>query len=197
MSRPRLLDLFCKAGGAGAGYALAGFEVVGVDIEPQPHYPFTFIQADALTFPLDGYEVAHASVPCQAYSCTRSLWKKDYPNLIPTMRERFASFRGIWMIENVVGAPLPGALQLCGSMFGLRVKRHRLFESNLLLFAPGVCRHRGTVRDGSYVTVAGHDFHAEEGRQAMGIDWMTRDELAQAIPPAYTEWLGKQVKAVL
>lgn len=100
--RPRLLDLFCKAGGAGMGYHLAGFEVVGVDIEPQPHYPFPFIQADALTFPLQGYDSYHASPVCKGYSITRHLQGKDHPLQIAAMRQRLQSTGKPWVIENVV-----------------------------------------------------------------------------------------------
>jgi len=131
----RLLDLFCGAGGAAVGYARAGFEVVGVDCVAQPRYPFRFYQADALTFPLDGFDVIHASPPCQVYSVTSALWQRKHPDLLPFVRSRLWASGNLFVIENVMGAPLPGAIVLCGTMFGLRVFRHRLFESNLLLFA--------------------------------------------------------------
>ena len=201
----RLLDLFCGAGGAAMGYARAGFDVVGVDIEPQPHYPFEFIQVDALTFPLEGFDVIHASPVCKGYSVSNYIHQASWPLLIPIVRERLQASGKPWIIENVEGAKqhLPGSIVLCGSMFGLGVKRHRLFESNVLLFAPGACRsHRGLI------TVFGHDasrvvagqrisYGIEAARRSMAIDWMNRDELAQAIPPAYTEYLGQQLLNIL
>ncbi len=196
MSKPVLLDLFCGAGGCAVGYARAGFEVVGVDLVAQPRYPYRFIQADALTFPLSGFDVIHASPPCQLYSVTWPLWHRDYPDVLPLVRERLWASGKPFLLENVVGAPLPGAILLCGSMFGLDVLRHRLFESNVLLFAPGNCQHRGTVKEGQYVSVfgkGGNGYTKERGSQAMGIDWMTVRELSQAIPLVYTEWLGRQV----
>ena len=196
----RLLDLFCGAGGCSAGYAAAGFEVTGVDILPQPRYPYRFIQADALDFPFDGFDVIHASPPCQLYSVTAALWQREYPALLPCIRERLWASGKPFVIENVVGAPLPGSIVLCGTMFGLGVLRHRLFESNVLLFAPGPCQHQGTVKEGHYVTVfgkGGNGYTRERGSQAMGIAWMTVRELSQAIPPKYTEWIGWQVMSVL
>lgn len=200
MSKPRLLDLFCGAGGAGYGYALAGFEVVGVDIKPQPHYPFSFLQADAMSFPLHGFDVIHASPPCQAYSrCQRFLKKPDaYPDLLPAMRHRLLAAGVPWILENVVGAPMPSSVVLCGSMFGLQVIRHRLFESSHILFAPGACAHQGRTQEygGPYVCVAGNMFRLEDARRAMGIAWMGCKEISQAIPPVYTQWLGRQLKEV-
>ena len=209
MNKPRLLDLFCGAGGCAVGYARAGFEVVGVDLAPQPHYPFEFHQADALTFSLDGFDAIHASPPCQHYTALRTLHRdRTYPDLVAPIRERLAASGLPYIIENVPGAPLPNAVMLCGSMFGLRVKRHRLFESNELLFSAGPC---GSHKD--YVTVVGHDVRPlcpgrgksppqgslpiSVGRAAMDIEWMNRNELAQAIPPAYTEWLGRQLLAIV
>ncbi len=165
----------------------------------QPRYPYRFIQADALTFPLSGFDVIHASPPCQLYSVTWPLWQRDYPDVLPLVREQLWASDKPFLLENVVGAPLPGAIMLCGSMFGLDVLRHRLFESNVLLFAPGTCQHRGTVKEGQYVSVfgkGGNGYTKERGSQAMGIDWMTVRELSQAIPPVYTEWLGRQVMQV-
>ena len=200
VSKPRLLDLCCGAGGAAVGYARAGFEVVGVDSVFQPRYPFAFHLADALTFPLDGFDAIHASPPCQAYSaCQRFLKRPDhYPAFLPEIRERLRRWGGPWIVENVVGAPMPGAVLLCGTMFGLQVLRHRLFESSHLLFVPAPCWHRGHTQEygGSYVCVAGNMFRVDEASQAMGIGWMTKKELSQAIPPAYTEWLGRQLRGV-
>lgn len=206
----RLLDLFCGAGGAAMGYHRAGFaEIVGVDIRPQPRYPFTFIQADALRPPvrLEDFDAIHASPPCQAYSKTRAiLIGKGLPN---RGRDLVASTRALlagrpYVLENVPGAPLRNAVVLCGTMFGLRVLRHRIFESSMVLIAPrcaghdgGTKSHRGYSRGARYVTVGGHNYNPTEGRAAMGIDWMTRDELNEAIPPAFTEFIGRQLIAAL
>jgi len=204
MSKPRLLDLFCGAGGAGMGYHHAGFEVVGVDINPQPHYPFEFHQADALTYPLDGFDAVHASPPCQYNSWSARRWRntgRRYPDLVvPTLTLLQAA--GLpFICENVVGAPMLNRIILCGTMFGLGVIRHRLFVSSALLFSAGDCRHRGSVKSGAYVTVAGHGGDGSARFDlwcaAMGIDWMDKRELTQAIPPAYTEFLGRQLLAVL
>ncbi len=202
MRKPRLLDLFCGAGGVAMGYARAGFEVVGVDIMRQPHYPFAFCQADAMTFPLDGFDVVHASPPCQAYSICQNFLQRPgaYPDLLPAVRQRLLAWGGLWMIENVPGAPIQQGVMLCGSMFGLGVLRHRYFESSTVVFAPVHCQHKGQVKDGSYISVfgkGGRGFTKERGSQAMGIDWMTINELRQAIPPAYTEWLGRQLLVVV
>lgn len=218
MSRPRLLDLFCGAGGASVGYHRAGFDVVGVDINPQPRYPFEFHRADAMTFPLDGFDVIHASPPCQGYSVTRTIPGRDfssYPLLIDPVRDRLRTEvpDAVWVIENAETAPLVNPLLLCGSMFGLRVRRHRLFESNRPIYwPPATCNHSLRVKaagqgkrlayytresDSGLVTVAGHLFSLGAGRSAMGIDWMTRDELAESIPPAYTAYIGGRLLAVL
>lgn len=206
----KLLDLFCKAGGAGAGYHRAGFEVTGVDIEAQPRYPFEFVRADALDLSIEWmrqFDAIHASPPCQGYSATASLpWLADktYPLLIEDVRNMLDEVARPYVIENVERAPLRG-VTLCGAMFGLRVYRHRRFESNALLLQPPHEKHRHVINGGSrslnrrgrsssgYITVAGHQFRRDEASAAMGIDWMTRDELAQAIPPAYTEFIGRQL----
>ena len=202
----RILDLFCGAGGAGMGYHQAGFEVVGVDIEPQPHYPFEFHQADALTFPRDGFDAIHASPPCQGYShmsnCRPGL-ADTYVRLVGEMRERLMASGLPWVLENVSGAPMPGAIVLCGHSLGLPLYRHRWFESSHLLFAPPHLPHvvrasrAGHYEPGTYMSVSGHCHPIALARAAMGIDWMTRDELAESIPPAYTEWLGHQLLAML
>ncbi len=212
---PRLLDLFCGAGGAAMGYHRAGFEVVGVDLKPQPHYPFEFHCADAMTFPLDGFDAVHASPPCQAYTMANNIHgRTDHPDLLPGIRARLQAWGGLWVIENVPGAPMQNWVQLCGLTFGLGVKRHRWFESNCLLMVPECVGH-----DGDWVSVFGRTvlerghvigkakgggnrikrrhLGTDRGREAMGIDWMTRDELSEAIPPAYTEFLGEQLMAAL
>lgn len=203
---PRLLDLFCCAGGAAMGYHRAGFEVVGVDIRPQKHYPFEFHQADAMTYPLDGFDVIHASPPCQGYSVTQSInGGSDAPRLVEKVREMLAETGKFYVIENVPGAPLINYVLLCGSMFdGLRVYRHRLFEcSPQIIFPPATCSHKysmpaskgeyHTLDAQDFITCVGHNFRGSDGRKAMGINWMNRDELSQAIPPAYTEFIGRQL----
>lgn len=206
MSRPRLLDLFCGAGGAAMGYHRAGFEVVGVDLAPQPHYPFEFHQADALTFDVGGFDAVHASPPCQAYSrmsSCRPEVRASYPDLVGAVRRRLTSGGAPWVIENVPGSPLVGPVLLCGQMFGLALYRHRLFESSLRLTVPAHPEHlvrasrAGHWEPGTVMSVAGHCHPIAVARAAMGIDWMTRDELVEAIPPAYTEHIGHQLMAHL
>lgn len=207
-NKPRLLDLFCGAGGAAVGYHRAGFEVVGVDINPQKNYPFEFHQADALTYSLEGFDVIHASPPCQAYCALRHLMpEKTYPDLIKVTRARIFKSAAVYVIENVPRSPLVNPVQLCGSSFGLKVRRHRFFECNIPLHALP-CNHK---KQGRPIDVSGtggrrinrrpNDHggntnkprNVKEAREAMGIDWMTRKELSQAIPPAYTEYIGKQI----
>jgi DNA (cytosine-5)-methyltransferase 1 len=220
----RLLDLCCKAGGAGMGYHRAGFEVVGVDIEPQPDYPFPFCQADALIILRDGYietttgrqyglsefDVIHASPPCQGYSTLKTFVTRHYEKLVTPFREALLATGKPYIMENVVGAPLDNPLMLCGSMFGLKVIRHRLFECRPPIWfppAPCQCKHLYTHSSRGYssfkngataITVAGYNYPLKDGLVAMGIDWMkSRDELSEAIPPAYTEFIGKQMIALL
>jgi len=207
----KLLDLFCGAGGAGMGYHLAGFDVVGVDINPQPNYPFEFHQADALEYlELHGHEfdVIHASPPCQKFSIiTRATGNEHkHPDLIEPTRELLEMAGKPYVIENVMRAPLVNALKLCGTMFGLKVIRHRLFECNPPIYFSPTCQCKdkhtqiggkhgflgGTYQDKmeGYITVVGATFKREVGAWAMGIDWMSRKELSQAIPPAYTKYIG-------
>ena len=171
------------------GYHRAGFDVVGVDIAPQPHYPFEFHRADAMTFPLDGFDVIHASPPCPHYAnVTRWTGNPDnHPALIEPMRQRLQSAGVAWVIENVRTRALRSPIVLCGSMFGLPVRRHRYFESNMALpwFMPG-CQHRNTD------LAFGHK-HERAFADAMGCDWMTKMEGRQAVPPAYTEWVGARL----
>jgi DNA (cytosine-5)-methyltransferase 1 len=208
VNRPLLLDTFCGAGGCTKGYQRAGFYVVGVDIEPQPHYcGDEFYQADALEFIAEHgheYDVIHASPPCQAYSVTRSLHDNEYPDLVEPTRAVLQATGKPYVIENVPGAPLRNYVMLCGTMFGLLVIRHRLFEcSPAILMAPRTCHHWGHVSNkgtfctfengADFLTVTGGNFLKAEASQAMAIDWMTKADLAQAIPPAYTEWIGRQL----
>jgi DNA (cytosine-5)-methyltransferase 1 len=127
MTRPRIADLFCKAGGAGMGYYRAGFDVVGVDIEPQPRYPFEFVQADALTFDLDGFDAYHASPPCQGFSAMKRATKVEHADLLTPTRARLLATGRPFVLENVEGAPLHEPWKLCGTQFGLKTRRHRLF----------------------------------------------------------------------
>ena len=210
--RPRLLDLFCGAGGAAVGYHRAGFEVVGVDIKPQPHYPFVFHQMDALDVTgvmltyWWGAEAVHASPPCQwgtAYK-RRPNHVKDHPNLVAVTRKLLQATGLPYVIEQPEGSrtAMEDPIRLCGSMFGLDVQRHRLFESNVDLLAKD-CDHsvwtprfppatnRTNLR--KTVEVGVWRIPLDVQQQAMGIDWMTREELSQAIPPAFTEFIGKQL----
>ncbi len=199
----RLLDLFCGAGGAAMGYHRAGFdEIVGVDIEPQPNYPFEFVQADAMEYPLEGFDVIHASPPCQGYSMLNNFIRGEYPELIEAIRERAAGLPLV--IENVVGAPLRDPLLLCGQMFGLRLFRHRLFELPIFALQMGHShrgwraprRGKGNVRpsEGEVWAPTGHFADKHGAAKAMGVCWMTkRGEIAQAIPPVYTEYIGRLI----
>jgi DNA (cytosine-5)-methyltransferase 1 len=218
VSRPRILDLFCGAGGAAMGYHRAGFDVVGVDIAYQPNYPFGFIQVDALDVRHDGdcfsefgpFDAIHASPPCQAYSTITPADARDnHPDLVVPVRELLQATGLPYVIENVVGAPLQTGFVLCGSMFGLKVRRHRLFESNRLIMPP-VCDHAsqgepvGVYGDGGGTSVTrpngtsrGVKAKPSEFADLMGMPWATPKEIVQAIPPAYTEFIGTQLMANL
>ena len=206
----KLLDLYCKAGGASKGYQLAGFEVVGVDIKKQKRYPYEFIQADCLELMKDidflkSFDVITASPPCQTHSITQHLRNAqgkstDKIDLIPQTREALIASGKPYVIENVPGSPLINPIQMCGSSFGLKVRRHRLFESNLQLKG-SVCNHKeqgkpvgiyGSMRD--EIPNGGHTAKSiEQAREAMGIDWMIWGELVEAIPPIYTKEIGTQI----
>ncbi len=213
----RLLDLFCCAGGAAKGYQQAGFEVVGVDIDQQPNYPYKFIQADALTLSpefLATFDAIHASPPCQSYSdlAKRNGNADAWPRLIDPVRDMLIKTGLPFVIENVEGAPLRNPIVLCGTMFlGLRVLRHRLFETNFKVTAPPHGKHPkvhtfdkrkshyGKTDDMiDFVQVTGGgNCSIAAARDAMGIDWMTKGELNEAIPPAYTKHIGEQLKAYI
>jgi DNA (cytosine-5)-methyltransferase 1 len=203
----RALDLFCCAGGASEGLQRSGFEVVGVDIKPQPRYPFEFHQADALNFPIDGFDFIWASPPCQRFSdlAKRNGNADNWPDLIDPIRRRLKVSGVPWVIENVDGAPLRDPVVLCGTMFPtLRVLRHRLFEANFPIAQPAHGRHplvytmdRRKAHYGrldqnvAFVQVTGGgNCSKANAASAMGIDWMTKEELNEAIPPAYAEYIG-------
>jgi len=226
----RLLDLYCCAGGAARGYWLAGYTIVGVDIDPQPNYPYQFIQADALEFATDhghAFDVIHASPPCQRYSQAsycQPIAKYNHPDLVEHTRNVLTKLERPYVIENVPQAPLINPILLCGVMFDLNVFRHRLFESNVELHAPPHIPHgqhrytNGTYTsllyramfqqkrmvtkagvEGDYIIVAGNSYNKNKGAMAMGLDpeQMTKKELTESIPPAYTYYLGKQLLKVL
>ena len=211
----KLLDLFCGAGGCSVGYARAGFEVVGVDVEPQPSYPHRFKHGNAMEaldlFAIGAFDAIHASPPCQAYSTITGEGRDEHPDLVANTRamlqEIEAEFGTPWIIENVVGAPLENPIMLCGSSFGLPLRRHRLFECSFDVMAPP-CAHgqqekrfdiyeHGKWRKSAAPAIygSGGGKAGEHWGEAMGIDWMTRDEMAQAIPPAYTEHIGSYLRA--
>lgn len=209
MKHPRLLDLYCGGGGAGKGYSMAGFDVTGVDVAPQPRYLYPFVQADALEY-LDAhgreFDAIHASPPCQPFTTLRFIHGREYKDFIPATRSLLDSIGKPYVIENVVGAPLNVSIFLCGTMFGLRLFRHRNFESNVMLFQPQHISHRrqglrstGNTGIGArygpdtILTVTGHFSGVAEAQKVMEIDWLGQAGLAQAIPPAYTEYIGRQL----
>lgn len=216
--RPRLLDLFCGAGGCSVGYERAGFDVVGIDLEPHSDYPYRLMVANVmelLAIPefLVAFDVVHASPPCPRYSSATPTENRDkHPDLVEPVRNALVQWGGAYIIENVPGAPLLNPVLMCGASLGLaadcrdghrrQLKRHRLFESNLPLMSPG-CGCDGRQKIGVYgdggggartqnAQGGGYKGHPEESRQAMGIDWMrNRKDLSDAIPPAYTQYLGE------
>ncbi len=206
--RYRLLDLFSGAGGSAVGYDRAGFEVVGVDHLPQKHFPFEFQLADALEYLAahgTEFDAIHASPPCQRYSIATYVRgnRERHPDLVGPVREVLHKMGKPWVIENVYGAPLQFPIMLCGTMFDLQVFRHRYFELSFGMMAPVHRKHKGTCMShrwhgshyddlsGGYVTVCGGgNCRLATARKAMGIDWMTKYELNQAIPPAYCEFIG-------
>jgi DNA (cytosine-5)-methyltransferase 1 len=213
--RPLALDLFCKAGGASMGLHRAGFDVIGVDIEPQPRYPFTFVQADALRPPFDLTRFAFiwSSPPCQAYtvSRTRAKVRKEHPDLVAPVREMLTAAGVPFVIENVPGAPLQTGIMLCGSMFGLgaigddgvwrQLARHRYFETSWPMLSPpcncdsrekiGVYGNGGGWSNRYDPNRRGYKGNVREARDALGMPWATIAELSQAIPPAYSEFIGR------
>jgi len=219
----KLLDLFCGAGGASKGYAQAGFEVTGIDVKHGKNYPFNYIRGDVRDYLdidyLRQFDAIAASPPCQTFSATKHLrdaqgGTSKAINMIPEVREALINSGKLYVIENVPQAPLFNAVQLCGSGFQLKVRRHRLFESNVSLLG-NKCLHKeqgkpigvyGAKNDtaqgvdrvtGKYVIGGSTAKTLEEGQEAMGIDWMNWSELREAIPPAYTEFIGRQIIQIL
>jgi DNA (cytosine-5)-methyltransferase 1 len=206
--RPLLIEGFCDQGGSAEGYYRAGFDIVGVDIRPQPRFPFPFIQGDAIevmgNLLARGRSPVRAlagSPPCQAWSETQRLMGNDHPDYIPQTRELFKASGLPYIIENVVGAPLENPVLLCGAMFPeLNVYRHRLFECSWKPYLPVHPEHvqpqtkmGRKLQPGERMHVVGNFSGVEDAKKAMGIDWMTRDGLREAIPPAFTQYLGKQL----
>jgi DNA (cytosine-5)-methyltransferase 1 len=203
----RILDLFCGEGGAGFGYHLAGFDVVGVDCKPSSRYPFDIVSGDALLVLKSRhqeFDAFHASPPCQHYSCARTLKGNSHPDLVAPVREALQATGKPWVIENVVGAPLRNATLLCGLMFGLNLYRHRLFESSVILdfllhpphHAP-VQRLGHPLRQGEIMQIVGHVNGVPQARIEMECPWMSQWGLSQAIPPRYTKWVGEQLISAL
>lgn len=212
--KPRLLDAFCGAGGCSVGYNRAGFDVVGIDIEAHADYPFPIIVGDAMQYLADldflaQFDVVHASPPCPRYSTATPAEARDrHPDLVGPVRDALRAWGGTSVIENVPGAPLDHPVMLCGSAFGLRVRRHRLFESNAFLMSSG-CYHDGKPvvgvygahadREGGWLRPDGTSrglkaTSVADAQDALGIDWMSRwEDLADSIPPAMTEHIGAQL----
>lgn len=212
MNRPKLLDLFCCQGGAGMGYHRAGFDVVGVDLFPQPRYPFAFHQRDAIEFlRIHGkrFDAIHASPPCQAKTKAQKIMGNEHPRLIGPTRELLLELGLPYVIENVVPDdpatdpdPLIDPFELCGAMFGLGTYRHRQFETNFYVPVPEHPKHVARTTkmgrkpiDGEMMHVVGNFSGVEKAKKAMGIDWMTRDGLRESIPPAYSEYVGNYLMA--
>jgi DNA (cytosine-5)-methyltransferase 1 len=199
----RLLDLFCGAGGAAMGYHRAGFEVVGVDIKPQKHYPFEFHCADAFAF-LEKhgqeFDVIHASPPCQAYSVMSR--DNGHQDLYAECRAQLEDVGKLWIIENVIGAPYRWGTVLCGSMFGMVVRRHRNFETSWMILSGLRCNHSGPRPKTVTGKSGGLTKHSDKGVKEewptyMQMPWATPDECTLAIPPAYTKWIGQQLRQAL
>jgi DNA (cytosine-5)-methyltransferase 1 len=214
---PRLLDLFCGGGGAGMGYSRAGFEVVGVDIKPQSHYPFAFILGDALDvlarmlkgekflasdgrwYGIEDFDAIHASPVCKGYTRAWNIHQNQQPRLIEQVRQALIETGKLYVIENVVGAPLINPVMLTGAMFGMNIKRDRLFECNFPVEfvlsptqKPAVKMGR-KVKEGDVLQPVGNFTGVEYAGRQMDIDWMVRSELSQAVPPVYTFFIGKHL----
>jgi DNA (cytosine-5)-methyltransferase 1 len=197
-----MCDLYSGPGGAALGYFRAGWLPEGVDIEPQPSYPYDFHLADAMTWPLEGYGFAHASPPCEAYSVARNLQGGDYPDLLGPTRDRLEAWGGPYVIENVPGSPIRAQVLLCGTMFGLKIHRHRYFETNVQLNLPPCDCNGSSVRQGDAFSYFGGKTHGRarkgfrserEWAAEAGIRWSGKMSVRKAIPPVFTEWIGRQV----
>ena len=206
-----LLDLFCGAGGAAMGYHRAGFDrIIGVDNKPQKNYPFEFVLADAMTFPLEGFDLIHASPPCQKFSALKAMWNAgDHDDLLTPTLDRLEAQPTPFVVENVAKAPMRAAVKMCGSAFGLtayvegrgivELRRHRLFETNWPILVPPCMHQRGRMVLGFYGdharirrrSITGKAEKLRLVKEAMEIDWMSWSEANQAIPPAYTEYIGR------
>lgn len=204
------------------GYSMAGFEVVGVDIDKQPNYPFKFIQGDVLDMELPPADIYHASPPCQPFSQASKRYRnagKQYEDVLTPLREKLLKTGNPFIIENVPGAPMRIDLMLCGEMFGRELHRHRWFEIHgFTILQPPHEKHKLSVKEGTAAAVYGSNgslflvgkpnykelyeqfkknraadpqIHLTKGKKAMGIDWMNWTELTQAIPPVYTEFIGR------
>ena len=211
MNKPKLLDLFCGAGGASMGYSMAGFDVTGIDVKHGKRYPFTYIRGDVRDYLntdyLSQFDVIHASPPCQTHSITKHLRNAQGKStnkidMIPEVRDALIASGKPYIIENVPLSPLINPIQLCGSSFGLKVRRHRLFESNMSLVG-STCNHTtrpvgvyGSLND--EIPKGGKTAETiEQAREAMGIEWAIWGELVEAIPPAYTHYLGQQLSTII
>ncbi len=215
MTKPLLLDLFCCQGGAAAGYVAAGFEVVGVDLAPQPRYPYTFIHGGAFaaleSLDLRKFSAIHASPPCQGRTNAQKIQNRNHPKLIGRTRERLDEIGLPYVIENVplmAGAidddPMKDPVTLCGAMFGLHTYRHRLFETNFSLTVPEHPEHTHRqvkmgrpVQEGEFYQAVGNFSNVEYARRDMGVEWMSRDGIRECIPPAYTKHVGHQLLEVI
>ncbi|MGN6128494.1 MAG: hypothetical protein ACTHON_18200 [Humibacter sp.] len=200
-----MLDLFCCQGGAAAGYAAAGFEVVGIDLNPQPRYPYPFIQANALDcsrWTFADFDFVHASPPCQHDSDTQRIMRGTHPDLIADVRCMLDRSGRPYVIENVRGAvpKLRNPVMLCGSMFGMETYRHRYFETGggFRLTAPEHPAHTApqtkmgrAIKPGEFGQFIGNFSGVDHARKVMGVPWMNRDGIRECIPPAYTEWIGR------
>jgi len=206
----KLLDLYCCGGGAGHGYENAGYDVTGIDNEPQPKHRGKIIIADAIEYlklHFQEYDIIHASPPCQKYSMSSMQFRKagkEYVDLIEITRNELIKTGKPYIIENVPGAPLNNPIELCGAMFGMRTYRHRLFESNMPIKAPEHPKHKNPnakmgrkAKEHEHIQYVGHFSGVKEVQEMTGLHWLGQYELAQSIPPQYTEYLGNQIRLFL